>query len=157
MAWLAGLHLKQATMYLKLGKEEDASDVVELARDLFNHSVYSTLSTFDPVEVKENYLESLERPGHEITNILLCSVHSGHVIGLLCGAATPLAFSKDKLAVELCFWVYKEHRTSAALKKLLEAYYYWARAVGCKAAVVGKIKNRDEIETYKVKKLWQQH
>lgn len=141
-------------MYLKLGTEEDVSAVVELARDLFNHSVYSSLSTFDPIEVKENYLESITKPPHEASHILLCS-NSGHVIGFLCAAASPVAFNgKDKVAIELGFWVYKEHRTPASLKKLLEAYYYWARAVGCKAAVLGKIKNNTDVETYRLKKLW---
>ena len=144
-------------MYLKLGKEEDASDVVELARDLFNHSVYSTMSTFSSVEVKENYLISLEKSQTEMVTLLLCN-DSGFVIGFLSASAAPLIFNdKDKVAVELGFWVYKEHRSQSALKKLLDAYYYWARTVGCQAAILGKIKNRDEIETYKVKKLWQQH
>lgn len=147
--------LKQGTMYLKLGTEDDAGDVVELGRDLFNHTVYSTLSTYNAHEVKENYVTSLEKPGHENTTILLCK-DNGHVIGFIAAAASPLAFSEnDKIAVELGFWVYKEHRSATALKKLLEAYYYWARTVGCKAAVLGKIKNRDDIETYRLKKLWQ--
>lgn len=141
-------------MYLKLGKEEDWSEVVEIARDLFNHSIYSTISTFNPVEVRDNYNASLDKHAHEVTNILLCS-SSGNVIGFLCAAASPLAFSeKDKIAVELGFWIYKEHRTQEAFKKLLEAYYYWARAVGCKAAILGKIKNKETVETYRLKKLW---
>ena len=146
---------KHEGLYLKLGAEDDWSEVVELSRDLFNHSVYSSMSTFDPAEVRENYHASLSRPGNEVSNILLCR-SSGHVIGMLCAGTSPLAFnSVDKIALELAFWVYKEHRTQEALKKLLEAYYYWARAVGCKAAIVGKIKNNQTVETYRMKKLWQ--
>ena len=142
--------MKQPTLYLRIGVEEDVDVVVDLSRDLFSNSVYSVHSVYDPSVVRDNYVNSLRLGNSRCCTILL---HRGEkCIGfLVCSKQNP-AFTKDVYATELGFWIYPEYKTAAGMKMLIEAYYYWARKTGCKAALMGKL-NKNKVESYRMKVL----
>ena len=142
-------------LYLKLGKVEDAESVVALSRDLFEASIYSTVSLFDPEKVKENYLLSLDKPDTEHCTILLCE--DKRTIGFLSCASTSMLYSSDLMALEVGMWVGPVEFKKPGYRKLLEGYYYWAKKIGCKAALVGKlVKDKHSVEVYRMKNLWPQ-
>lgn len=139
---------KAEGLFLKLGTEYDADIVVDLSLDLYTGSVYNGTSAFDPAVVRDNYLNSLKLGNSVFCAILL--IRGSRCIGfLVCSKQTPV-FTKDVYATEQGFWIYPQYKTIAGMKKLLEAYYYWAKAVGCKGAFIGKL-NKDKVEQYRLK------
>lgn len=135
-------------LYLKLGTRADLDDVLNLCYDMYLNSVYSSVLEFKPSIAKESYLESLTVPMNESTTILL--MKEGRVIGFISCTVAKFYFSAEKVATEAGFWIYKDDRTKEGLKKLLTAYYYWAKEVGCKAALIGKI-DKNNVESYRLK------
>jgi len=71
----------------------------------------------------------------------LIAFHGEKPVGALSGAKTDLPFSKDKIATEFLFYVEPGHPKAAY--KLLEAYAYWARKVGCKVLSVGTFEHKE--------------
>jgi len=147
---LDGVLLKQPTLYLRLGRPEDADTIISLTSDLFALSPYSVVSSFDSVVVRENYLASLDLPKFEFVNILLCS--GNEVIGFMSCGSNKGQFSEDRYAIEVGFYIKPEYKTITATKMLISAFHYWAREADCKAAFIGKMKDK-KIETYKMKVL----
>lgn len=74
----------------------------------------------------------------------LVAYHGESPVGALCGAKTELPFSKDKIATEFLFYVEPGHPKAAW--KLLEAYAFWARKVGCKSLSVGTFEPKQHFE-----------
>lgn len=142
--------MKQPTLYLRLGEKEDVDEIVKLSRDLFTISPYSVVSSFNPTVVSENYLTSLNMEKFEFVNILLCS--GSEVVGFLSCGSNKGQFSEDRYAVEVGFYIRPEYKTLAASKMLISAFHYWAKEADCKAAFIGKMKDK-RIETYKMKVL----
>ncbi len=136
--------------YLRLGTEEDADTMVALSRELYSHSPYSVVSGFDSEVVKENYLAYLKMEKFEFVNILLCS--GNEVVGFMSCGSNKGQFSEDRYAVEVGFYILPEHKTLSSVKMLISAFYYWAKESDCKAAFIGKIKDK-KLETYKMKVL----
>ena len=135
---------------LRLGTKDDVDAVVGFSRDLFNISPYSVVSSFDEKVVKDNYLASLEMKKFEFVNILLCDGNS--VVGYMSCGSNKGQFSEDRYAIEVGFYIKPEYKTLSSVKMLLSAFYYWAKEADCKAAFVGKMKDK-KIETYKMKVL----
>lgn len=142
--------MKQQTLYLRLGTPEDADSILALSLELFNYSPYSVVSEFDTKVVKDNYLASLEMEKFEFVNILLCSGED--IVGFMSCGSNKGQFSEDRYAVEVAFYIKPEYKTLTATKMLISAFHYWAKEAGCKAAFIGKMKDR-KIETYKMKVL----
>ena len=144
------MRLKQPTLCLRLGTEADAEVVVNFSRALFEISPYSLVSSFDSKVVWDNYLASLEMPKFEIVTMILCD--GDKPVGYMHCGSNKGQFSEDRYAVELGFYILPEYKSLSAVKLLLSAFHYWAKESDCKAAFVGKIKDR-KIETYKMKVL----
>lgn len=142
--------LKQPTLYLRLGEKEDVDAIVGLSRSLFDLSPYSVVSSFQTNIVEENYLNSLGMERFEFVNILLCS--GDEVVGFMSCGSNKGQFSEDRYAVEVGFYIKPEYKTLTAVKMMLSAFYYWSKEADCKAAFIGKMKDR-KIETYKMKVL----
>lgn len=139
-------------LQLKLATEGYKDQVVDLYEELFNYSYYSTLGEYDRVYIGNMYLDSLAMDQTSIVTILL--LDDTRLIGAITCTKTGTSYNKlDSMAYELAFWIKPECRTKAAVKKLLEAYYFWAKKVGCKAAFTGKIKKKQGPETSQVRRL----
>lgn len=138
------------TPRLRLATVADAAALLPLAEKLFNQSVYSTFSTFDSAFVYRALRRAVEGDLSQ-SGILLLETPSGPV-GCL-GMARTGFMGKPELAIETVFWVEPEYRNMANMRQLLGAYFYWAKKVGCKAALVGKLKDKHQPEYYIVRKL----
>lgn len=142
--------MKQPTLYLRLGTAEDVEEIVGMSKSLFDLSPYSVVSSFDRGIVVDNYLASLTLEKFEFVNILLCS--ESDVVGFLSCGSNKGQFSEDRYAVEVGFYIKPEYKTVSAAKMLVSAFHYWAKEADCKAAFIGKMKDK-KIETYKMKVL----
>lgn len=142
--------MKQPTLYLRLGDKRDAEAIVGLSKSLFDLSPYSVVSSFDVDCVTSNYLASVDLPKFEFVNLLLCS--DNEVVGFMSCGSNKGQFSEDRYAVEVGFYIKPEYKSISATKMMLGAFHYWAKEADCKAAFIGKMKDR-KIETYKMKVL----
>ena len=121
-----------------------------MSKCLFDISPYSAVSAFDDAVVAGNYLSSLTLPKFEFVNILLCEGNS--IVGFMSCGSNKGQFSEDRYAVEIGFYIKPEYKTLSSVKMMISAFYYWAKEADCKAAFIGKMKDK-KIETYKMKVL----
>lgn len=142
--------MKQPTLSLRLGTEADASVVVDFSRSLFDLSPYSVVSEFNSKVVWDNYLASLSMPKFEFITMILCD--NEKPVGFMSCGSNKGQFSEDRYAIEVGFYIMPEHKSLSGVKLLLSAFHYWAKESDCKAAFVGKMKDK-KIETYKMKVL----
>lgn len=142
--------MKQPTLSLRLGTEADASVVVDFSRSLFDLSPYSVVSEFNSKVVWDNYLASLSMPKFEFITMILCD--NEKPVGFMSCGSNKGQFSEDRYAIEVGFYIMPEYKSLSAVKLLLSAFHYWAKESDCKAAFVGKMKDK-KIETYKMKVL----
>lgn len=144
--------MSQATRYLKIAELSDKEVFLELVKDLFHESVYSSISPFDQEKVGKMLLDSFEADQKDICTVLLKDGEA--TLGLMTMSHTDLAFMQGgKVAIELAFWIKPEHRDFGSYRKLLQAYFYWARQTGCSAAFVGKLKDKNSPEYYTLRRL----
>lgn len=70
----------------------------------------------------------------------LCLVEEidGQVIGAIAGTVSQPMFSDVLVAVEPFLFVNPYRRSEGYGKDLIEAYYYWAKLLGCKYATISK-------------------
>lgn len=142
--------MSQETLQLRLANRDDLPAFLELTEELFNNTIYSTFSTFDTEHVSDRFLASLEADQSKLCTVVLTSGEAP--VGLITMARTGF-MNKEEMAVEVAFWIKPEYRTKKTIKMLLQAYFYWARKVGCKAAFVGKLKGKQAPEQYLVRRL----
>jgi GNAT superfamily N-acetyltransferase len=142
--------VSQETLRLRLATRDDLPAFLELTEELFDNTIYSTFSTFDTKHVSDRFLASLEGDQTKVCTVVL--VNGEAPVGLITMARTGF-MNKEEMAVEIAFWIKPEYRTKKTIKMLLQAYFYWARKVGCKAAFVGKLKGRQAPEQYLVRRL----
>ena len=146
------MSLSQATRYLKLAELPDKGVFLELVKDLYNESVYSSISPFDQEKVEKMLLDSFEAEQKDICTVLL--MEGKETIGLMTMSHTDLSFMENgKVAIELAFWIKPEHRDFGSYRKLMQAYFYWAKQIGCSAAFVGKLKDKNSPEYYTLRRL----
>lgn len=68
----------------------------------------------------------------------------GGVCGVLAARAGARAFTPERIAQELMWWVRPEARGAGAAKLLLDAFEGWARARGCDVLALGAHHRADE-------------
>lgn len=136
---------------LKLAKESDALAVAVLFKELHNYSVYKGIVDYRPEDVVEMVVKLSKDPNSGVTILLY---EETRLIGAMICSTMQQVFNKtEKTAVELGFWITEKHRTPGALKKLLQAYRYWAKRIGCTSILQGKLTDRNNTETYTIRKL----
>lgn len=136
---------------LKLATAEDAVSVAELFKELHEHSVYAGIIDYHPEDVSELVSSLARDPNRGVTILLL---EDGVLIGAMICSTMHQVFNKsEKTAVELGFWITPEKRTPTSLKKLLQAYRYWAKRIGCTSILQGKLTDRKHTETYSIRKI----
>jgi hypothetical protein len=72
---------------------------------------------------------------------------------VICSSMQQIFNRTEKTAVELGFWITPEYRTVTAIKKLMSAYKFWAKKIGCTSILYGKLKDGETVESYTVRKL----
>jgi hypothetical protein len=89
--------------------------------------------------------------GDKNENIIILVCHDDIPVGVIgCAVSHPL-WSEAKIAIELLLYVTTSERNGSALRRLLEAYRYWAKKVGCEYVTYASYKNG--IEMSRVRKL----
>jgi hypothetical protein len=141
--------LKQSILSLKLAAAGDADKVLPILRKLFDKSIYSTVTDFNVEDVRATFIQCVS----EGVVILLCL--DVKIVGLIAASTVSHLFDrKHKTAVELAFWLDDDiDNRKVALRRLIGAYRYWAKKVGCHSILMGKLKNKSEVETYTIRKL----
>lgn len=138
--------------FLKLAETSDTFVVLNLLEDLFNSSIYSTISKFDSFTVLERLTNVIE--GNRDEGCVLLLKKEDKTVGVLIISFFVPLFNKDeKVGVELAFYIEPEYRTKGNIKKLMSAYRFWAKRIGCKAILVGKIKNKNEVESTTIRRI----
>lgn len=113
---------------LKLLEEQDIPQVVELGRNFFYASPYSSLNFSE--QATESFLYScLSRPEE---NICILAVEDGVAVGALVGSVSRVPFSDDLVAAEIAWWMEPTHRKGGQGLRLKKAYEYWAEKMGAK-------------------------
>ena len=139
-------------VHLKLATIHDKKATLRLLEELFNASVYSKISSFDQDSASEAFKRIVEGKLTDGSIILLLEGETP--VGCLVASAVEHMFNrKEKTGVELAFWITPKKRTSEGIKMLLRAYRYWCKSTECTSILMGKLKNRDETETYTIRKL----
>jgi hypothetical protein len=136
---------------LKLATEQDGLAVAVLFAELYNYSVYKGIVDYRPEDVSSVVAKLAKDPNNGVTIMLL---EEGKLIGAIICSTMQQVFNKsEKTAVELGFWITEKHRNPSSMKKLLQAYRYWAKRVGCTSILQGKLTDRNNTETYTIRKL----
>jgi hypothetical protein len=88
------------------------------------------------------------------TGCIVLLLENDKVIGFFMMTYMNHLYNKrEKTAVEVAFWIDEDKRTISNYKQLLGSYKYWAKKTGCNSMMLGKLKSRDEIETYVLRKV----
>lgn len=136
---------------LKLATEKDGLAVAVLFKELHDYSVYNGVVDYKPEDVAAIVAKLSKDPNTGVTILL---EDEGRLIGaIICSTMQQVFNQSEKTAVELGFWITPSKRTPASLKKLLQAYRYWAKRVGCTTILQGKLTDRNNTETYTIRKI----
>lgn len=138
--------------HLKIATKADILDIVGLLEELHTASAYSKTIAFNDVDTYLTVESLLEAP--QDTNCIILLYQEGKAVGLIGMSHMTHMFNKsEKTAIELAFWLTFGHKTKSNAKKLLQAYYYWAKKIGCTTILTGSLKKDTEVETYKIKRI----
>lgn len=113
---------------------KDIPYVIEFGKKIWYESPYARF-TVDEKATREQ-IERFIIEGQEDYLVLL-SHDEGKPVGTLVAYAFKPLFSSDKAAVEVCWWLEPEYRTSKRAIEMMDAYEYWAKLVGCKVVQYG--------------------
>jgi GNAT superfamily N-acetyltransferase len=118
---------------MRYATKEDIPRLIELSKGL-----YQEMGVFIPYS-EEQTVNTLKVFMSDPTKYLfLVQEDEGVVVGAIAGTTSVPVFSDAKVAVEHFLYVTPEHRSKGYGKDLIEAYYYWARLLKCKYALVNK-------------------
>ena len=143
---------KQNELSLKIATVHDKKATLGLLKELFDNSVYSRISTFNQEDASKAFKGIVDGKLSDGSIILLLDRETP-VGCLVCSAIEHMFNRKEKTGVELAFWITSSKRTLRGMKMLLQAYRYWCKTVGCTSILMGKLKTKNETETYTIRKL----
>lgn len=126
---------------LLLATEDHREDVIRMSREFHQESPYKDFE-YDEDKVNETISGFLDDDGSN--KILVLAEVSGRIVGMIAALSYELYFNTDKVSCELMWWVDHEARKKYPTlgPKLLEAYEFWAKKVGCKTAQVVSIEDK---------------
>jgi GNAT superfamily N-acetyltransferase len=106
--------------------ESDVHEFAVLVKRFVKEAKY--VITMDMDLVVKNFHEGLKNP--EICWIVL--EEDDEVVGFLAGATNSPLFSRDKIGVELGWYVHPEHRDGHSAIKLMVSFEQWCKKQRCK-------------------------
>lgn len=120
---------------IRLATEEDLEDLETLSYDFWKTSSF-TGQQYNAERVITTLSGVINQDDNE--SILLVSQEED-IKGYLLGTSTLSLFSGDKAAYEVAYFTYPR---CADWYRLIQAYLYWAKKVGCRVAHFGSINPR---------------
>lgn len=117
--------------YTDIAKPEDTPTILRMAGE-FVAAKYNGIITIDP-EVTTRTIEHLRE---NECFLVARDASSGAPIGFICGTSAPDVFSGAEKAVEIAWWVDRQHRGQGYGFLLLAAFVKWAEDVGALAVCI---------------------
>lgn len=136
-------------MYLKIIERQDLERFVELCRNFHQHSPY-TAHKFDPSVVIEMANTIIDSNKMESVAILLMD-DNDVAQGMIVGVSSSLPFSKDKIGLELVWWVEEAYRGTRKSIEMALAYKDWTKRIGCSLVQMSMLTNTN---TDKIDKMY---
>ena len=137
---------------LKIAELSDVEFATNLVFEMFKSSIYSKYSYFNRADVEKVIEDTIKGDPNDGSVVLL--QEGSRIIGILiCSAVYQMYNRKEKTAVEIAFWITPDARTLAGMKLMLKAYKYWATKTKCTSILYGKLKGKEEVESYIMRKL----
>ncbi len=135
---------------LSLATEADIPELLLLAEEFYNWSIYSNLGPFD----KEQTRKSLELFCSDVNIFALILLRDdGKLIGAIAATSFYPLFYSVKTGIETFFYILPEYRNGSTLKTLLKAYRYWCKIVNCKFYYISKMVSSDNTESNKLRRI----
>jgi len=125
--------------------EEDLLDLSILSKQFAREAKQNGYNlTFEASKFKESFLSIVNHPDY----FYYLAEVNGDVVGFFLGAKFQPLFSADVLAVEMFWWLEKEHRGNRVSLKMLKAFEVWAKETGASEVSVSDlqgVKNLDSL------------
>lgn len=121
---------------IKIATMSHYFDVYDMVLRFAANSPYTDYQV-DESKVADLVLAYLESPGSD--RICFVVEHEGRAVGMLAAQTSEILFSRMKIAAETVWWMEPEFRNSTIPFKLLEAYEFWAKRVGCSIAQLSTV------------------
>jgi hypothetical protein len=115
---------------------EDLKSLEELSYSFWKTSDYRG-QTYDTIVVCDTLVKTIEQNNNE--SILLVSEEKNQIKGYLMAVSVNPLFSKEKTAYEIAYFCDTGCKN---WYKLLEAYVFWAKKIGCQTAHLGSTNPR---------------
>jgi len=138
-----------STPILRLATWADMDKLIGFARCLISDLHYRPI--FDEFKVRQIITNVLN--GDKNKALIIIVEQDGNPLGVLGSSLCQPLFcqSQEEMAVELLLYIVPEARGYIVLKRLLEAYTYWAKLVG--ATYISYASYKNGIEMNRIKRL----
>lgn len=135
-------------MNLKIATMEDFNEVKEMALEFLKESPYANypkdITKVDNI-IFSFLLDKELNNNKERVCLLAIPKGSNKPIGIIAGYTTEALFTNQKVATEVMWWVYPEHRgRSRASIELLQAFEHWASMVGSSYVQMASLASLDD-------------
>lgn len=132
---------------IRIGEAGDVLDIVFLGKKFVKESQNTHLG-WDQDKAHDMAKMAVERDDF----LVVVMEHEEEVVGFLVALVTPCFFSNKLQAVEMAWYVHKDHRGSGEALKMVDAYELWAREAG---AILVNMINLDMLNGDKVKRIYE--
>lgn len=130
--------MKQEILHLKVAEKDDIPVIIPLLEELYNASIYKELASFNKQDIEKALIHTTTQHIGQGCSILLYK--DLQPVGvLICSYMTHFFNSEHKTAVELAYWIKPEAKDYKTSRLLLKAYKEWAKRIGCKSYLLGKL------------------
>lgn len=114
-------------MTLKIATEEDFITIADMTRKFYEHTPYYGVVDYDESKIADVVLGLFGNPTERIA--ILALDDNGQPVGMLCGQVGETLFNRNRVALELGWWMDPDHRASRLSIELIEAFEYWAKTI----------------------------
>jgi hypothetical protein len=111
---------------------DDFDAIQSMAVSFFLASPYAPLGV-DKERVSELITAFLTAKPEDKIVLLWIDEKTNKPVGVMGATAEMNIFNYYRFACELMWWINPEHRKTKAASKMLQAYEFWARKIGCQS------------------------